>query len=51
MARPCGLGEKNCEVSEMDWKEIFTGDFLVNMLSVLVALFVWEKWLKKMLRV
>ncbi|AHL23869.1 hypothetical protein BD01_2282 [Thermococcus nautili] len=31
----------------MDWKEIFTGDFLVNMLSVLVALYVWEKFIKK----
>lgn len=30
----------------MDWKEIFTGDFLVNMLSVLAALWIWNKFLK-----
>ena len=30
----------------MEWKEIFTGDFLVNMLSVLGALYIWEKFLK-----
>lgn len=46
MARPFGLGEKNCEVSEMDWKEIFTGDFVVNMLSVIVALVIYDKFVK-----
>jgi len=30
----------------MDWKEILTGDFLVNMLSVLAALYIWNKFLK-----
>ena len=35
----------------MDWKEIFTGDFVVNMLSVIVALIVYDKWVKKMLKV
>jgi len=33
-------------VREMDWKEIFTGDFFVNTLSVLVALYIWNKFLK-----
>ncbi|CAI1492057.1 conserved protein of unknown function [Thermococcus nautili] len=33
----------------MDWKEIFTGDFVVNMLSVLVALWIWHKFLAKRL--
>jgi len=51
MPRPLASERQRGEVSEMDWKEIFTGDFLVNMLSVIAALFIWEKWLKKMLKV
>lgn len=33
----------------MDWKEIITGDFVINMLSVIGALYIWEKFLKKKL--
>ncbi len=30
----------------MDWKEFMSGDFLVNMLSVIVALVIYDKFLK-----
>ncbi len=35
----------------MDWKRIFTEDFLMDMIALWVGLFIWEKWIKKMLKV
>ena len=43
-------GKISCEVSEMDWKEIFTGDFLVNTISVVVGLVVYDKFVKKYIK-
>ncbi len=34
----------------MDWKEIFTGDFLVNTISVVVGLVIYDKFVKKYIK-
>ncbi len=38
---------EDVEVVGMDWREIFTGDFVVNMLSVITALVIYDKFIKK----
>jgi len=37
---------KSCEVSEMDWKEFMSGDFVMNVIGVIVGLWIWNKFLK-----
>ncbi len=36
-------------VSEMDWKQFMSGDFLMNVIGVIVGLWIWNKFLAKRL--